>query len=193
MWNDILKPVTDLVKHYIPASRRIRKEREAKSAPLFHLAKESFDGLKDLGWSDEHARNLSTAVAFGITENALLVLEKAQQISESPDFKAEFAKRLQDDLSVIGPTLEAAKFTSRDELRDLLGRILAGEVDKPGSFSRQTVTIAQNLTTENLHEFLKLRAVSWRLILPEGGILCFAIGERTGLYSQEFLSFNWEK
>lgn len=80
---------------------------------------------------------------------------------------------------------------SSDELRDLVGRILAGEVDKPGSVSRKTVSIAQDLTPHNLQEFLKLRAVAWRNNPRSANDGCMIVlGKRLGLYDTEFISFG---
>ena len=77
---------------------------------------------------------------------------------------------------------------SFDELRDLIGRILAGEVDKPGSVARKTVSITQDLTPHDLQEFLKLKAVAWRnnpLSGSDGSII--VLGKRLGLYSSEII------
>ena len=191
--HSLVKPVVDLVSRYVPATWKIRKEKEANVKTHIELAERSFAFWKKLGWKPASARYLATALALGITENGTAVLEKAQEISESPNFEDDLLNRIREDPSILGPALDASRFTTADELRDLLGRIIAGEVDKPGSFSRQTVTIAQNLTTENLHDFLKLRAVSWCRVLPEGEAFSLVIGKRLSLYGKDVLSFDWAK
>ena len=169
-----------------------QRQTEVEGNARLALAVSSVEALERLGWDPDSVRYLATAFALNVTENLAAVLERAQQIFESSNFEKEFVTHISKDSSVLGPALDASRFTSADELRDLLGRILAGEVDKPGSFSRQTVSIAQNLTTENLHEFLKIRAVSWEHVLPEEEDILLVMGKRGNLYGQKFLSVDWE-
>ena len=143
-----------------------------------------------LGWSPAAARYLSTAFAFGIKDNVAAVLEKAQQLSPSKDFEYQFMLRAAKDPSVMGAALEASKFVTTEELRELLGRILAEEVSEPGSVSSRAVSVAKDLSPNDLREFLKLRAVAWRGVEP-GDDSCFLVlGKTKGLYSEEFLSFG---
>ena len=143
-----------------------------------------------LGWSPEAARYLATAFAFGVRENIAAVLERAQQLSESPNFEERFVNRSHEDPSVSGAVLEASKFISSKELRDLLGRILASDVSKPGSVSRRAVSLAQDLTPNDLREFLKLRAVFWHDPTSAASGHLLVLGKRLGLYAGEFLSFG---
>ena len=148
-----------------------------------------------LGWSEEAARYLATAFTFGVRENIAAVLEKAQELHQSEKFEDEFLQRVRDDPSILGATLDASKFTSSDELRDLLGRILAGDLYKPGSVSRRAVSIAQDLTAEQLQEFLLLKAVGWYSVDEETGVRegpILVMGERTGMYGERFISFDSE-
>ena len=94
------------------------------------------------------------------------------------------------DPSVIGAALEASRFITTEEFRDLLCRILAEEVSEPGSVSSRAVSVAKDLSPNDLREFLKLRAVAWRGAVP-GEDSCFLVlGKSPDLYSPEFLSFG---
>ena len=146
-----------------------------------------------MGWSPEAARYLATAFAFGIRENAASVLEKAQEFSRADDFGRQFLRRAQEDASIIGAVLEASRFTSSDDLRDLLGRILAGDIGGPGSISRRTVSVAEDLSPLDLQEFLKLRSATWVGAELDNRSTVLVMGERTGLYGTRFLSFDSEK
>ena len=147
---------------FIPAKWKVREEVKAKGEGQLALGENSLLFWEErLGWSPEAARYLATAFAFGVRENIAAVLERAQQLSESPNFEERFVNRSYEDPSVSGAVLEASKFISSKELRDLLGRILASDVSKPGSVSRRAVSLAQDLTPNDLREFLKLRAVFW--------------------------------
>ena len=175
---------------FIPAKWRVREEVKAKGEGQLALARESLDFWGRMGWSPEAARYLATAFAFGVKENVAAVLEKAQELSDTPDFEREFMRRVSTDASVAGAALEASKFTSSEELRDLLGRILAGDTLQPGSVSRRAVSVAQDLTPHDLHEFLRLRMVVWRIAGVENGTLLLVLGKRTGLFAEKFLSLD---
>lgn len=188
-----MKAISDLVKNYIPATWRTKAETKAQSIGQLAAGEASVDYWeRRFGWSTEVARFLGTAVALGIRENAEAVLLKAQEMSESEQFGEEFAKRVQRDPSIIGATLESAKFTTDDELRGLLGRILAGDIDKPGSVSRRAVSVATDLTIRDLQEFLKLRPVTWRSVHPDTDGCLLVLGPREQQYGSVFLSFDSE-
>ena len=176
---------------FVPAKWRVREEVKAKGEGQLALGQDSLTFWQQrLGWSPQAARYLATAFAFGVRENIASVLEVAQQLSDSQDFEEKFVKRLQENPSVIGAALEASKFTSSNELRDLLGRILAGDLRKTDSVSRRAVSVAQDLSPQDLEEFLKLRSVAWRVGNLEYGELVLVLGKRLGLYDSEFLSIS---
>ena len=180
-----------LLLGFIPAKRKLREEVKAKGEGRLALGEQSLEfWMHRLGWSPTAARYLATAFTFGIRENVAAVLEKAQQLSPSEDFEHKFMLRAEQDPSVIGAALEASRFTTSEELRDLLGRILAEEVSEPGSVSSRAVSVAKDLSPNDLREFLKLRVVAWQGADP-GDDSCFLVlGKTPNLYSSEFLSFG---
>ena len=176
---------------FIPAKWKLREEVKAHGEGQLALGGKSLEfWMHRLGWSPEAARYLATAFTFGIRENVAAVLEKAQQLSDSGGFEYEFMQRAEEDPSVIGAALEASRFINSEELRDLLGRILAEEVSEPGSVSSRAVSVAKDLSPNDLREFLKLKAVAWQGADP-GDDSCFLVlGKKPNLYSSEFLSFG---
>ena len=179
---------------FIPAKWKLREEVKARGEGKLALGERSLEfWVQRLGWSPAAARYLATAFAFGMRENAAAVLEKAQQLSPSEDFEHQFLLHTEQDPSVIGAALEASRFITSEQLRDLLGRILADEVSEPGSVSSRAVSVAKDLSPNDLREFLKLRAVAWRGADP-GDDSCFLVlGKTPNLYSSEFLSFGSEE
>ena len=147
---------------FFPRKRKVRGEVIAEREGQLAVGETSLQYWERLGWSPEGARYLATAFTFGVKENVAAVLEKAQQLSESQDFEAQFLSRVNENPSIIGAALEASKFISYEELRDLLGRVLASDTSNPDSVSKRAVSVAQDLTPNDLQEFLKLRAVAWR-------------------------------
>ena len=183
-----------MLKHllgFIPAKWKLREEVKARGEGNLALGDQSLEFWQHrLGWSSTAARYLATAFAFGIRENVAAVLEKAQELSPSEDLEYLFMQRTQQDPSVIGAALEASRFTTTEELRDLLGRILAEEVSEPGSVSSRAVSIAKDLSSNDLREFLKLRAVAWRGADPDDDSCFLVLGKTPNLYSSEFLSIG---
>ena len=176
---------------FIPAKWKLREEVKARGEGHLAIAEQSLDfWVNRLGWSPAAARYLATAFAFGIRENVAAVLEKAEQLSPSEDFEHQFMLRAEQDPSVIGPALEASRFINAEELRDLLGRILAEEVSESGSVSSRAVSIARDLSPTDLREFLKLRAVAWRGADPADDSCFLVLGKTPNLSAPEFLSFG---
>ena len=189
-----MEKLLGLVKHFVPAKKRVREEVKAEGEGHLALGENSLQYWQErLGWSGEAARYLASAVALGIRENVAAVLDKAQQLHGSGDFEEEFTKRLIEDISIIGPVMEASKFVSNEELRDLLGRLLNEDVSCPGSVSRRTVSVAQDLTPLDLQEFLKLRAVSWRVQATDPKECFVVVGPLVSMFGVESISFDPEK
>ena len=189
-----MSSLSDLIKNFVPAKRKIREEVKAQGEGQLAVGAESLSYWQErLGWSPQAARYLATAFTFGVRENVAAVLEKAQELSDLDNFEAEFAKRVQIDPSVLGTALEAAKFTTAEEIRDLLARILADDVANSGSVSRRTVTVARDLSIQDLREFLKLRPVTWKFDQSDADACLLVLGPRTTQYGSPFLSFDSDK
>lgn len=59
--------------------------------------------------------------------------------------------------------LDIAQNVSRDEMQDVLAKILSGEIQKPGSYSYQTLEVVKYLSQRDLERFLKFVALSTEL------------------------------
>ena len=164
----VCRGVANLLKNlmrFFPAKRRVRGETIAKGEGQLQLSEKSVDYWgQRLGWSPGASRFLATAFAFQPIENIASVLEGAQRIHDTENFEEDFVKRAEENPSIIGPTLEAAKFITSEELRELLSRILSSDVQRPGSVSRRTVSIAEDLSSEDFWAFMKLREITWRIL-----------------------------
>ena len=190
----IIDTVIKQIAGFIPKKWKVREETKAQGEAQLAVAAGSVRFWQErMGWSPEAARYLATAFAFGIRENAASVLGKAQELSLADDFSHQFLRRAEEDASIIGAVVQASRFTASDDLRDLLGRILAGDIDDPGSISRRTVSVAEDLSSLDLQEFLKLRSATWVSEELDVRYTVLVLGERTGLYGTRFLSFDSEK
>jgi Protein of unknown function (DUF2806) len=59
-----------------------------------------------------------------------------------------------------------AKNISSEQMQEVWGRILAGEIKQPGSYSLKTLDIARNITKKDAESFEKIAAMSFATI-PE--------------------------
>lgn len=59
--------------------------------------------------------------------------------------------------------LDIAQNVSRDEMQNILAKILSGEIQKPGSFSYQTLEVVKYLSGRDLERFLRFVALSIEL------------------------------
>lgn len=56
--------------------------------------------------------------------------------------------------------LGIAQDVSREEVQEILSRVLSGEIQKPGSFSYQTLEVIKYLSKQEVETFLKFLAIS---------------------------------
>lgn len=149
---NILTNVTD----FLPRTWRKRRETEAETEAKMQttvrmvpeLAKELItNGLpKDAAWD--------AALQIGGVANTESVLNRL-----SPDDWAKLPAALGASETLV-PAIHATRTASSEELRDLLARIIKGELDNP-STPRSSVEIANGLNREDLESFLLLRRVLW--------------------------------
>jgi len=57
---------------------------------------------------------------------------------------------------------DEAKDISQETMQALLSKILAGEVQKPGSFSRTTLAVVRNMSKDDAECFAKVAPYAWR-------------------------------
>ncbi|MFA4834202.1 MAG: DUF2806 domain-containing protein [Patescibacteria group bacterium] len=80
--------------------------------------------------------------------------------------------------------LDIAQNVSKEELQDVLARILSGEVQNPGSFSYQTLEVVKYLSRKDLQKFLEFIAISTNI-----GVMKLEIGGKNSLEKYN-LRFN---
>lgn len=56
--------------------------------------------------------------------------------------------------------LDIAQNVSREDIQDVLAKILSGEIQEPGSFSYQTLEVIKYLSQKDLQKFLRFVAIS---------------------------------
>lgn len=157
----------------------IRKNADAKAYEIKVIAqaiKENQQDLESIGISDENLSLMSlnydaikgelsiedrtqNRVSFkevkrqknieSITQKAVESLEAEHEVSEAP---------VEDDW--ITRFFDYAEDISNESMQDLWGRILAGEVKKPKSYSLRTLDILRNLSANEAEVFIKFGSLA---------------------------------
>ena len=80
---------------------------------------------------------------------------------------------------------DKCRTVSDNDMQDLWGRILAGEANSPGSFSRKTVNLVSDLDKESAELFVKLCSFAWRI---EGAFVPLILEETQQVYVRQGLT-----
>ncbi len=76
---------------------------------------------------------------------------------------------------------------SNEQMQALWARILAGEANSPGSFSRRTLNILDDLDVDHAHLFSRLCSFCWHINGPTPLVYDFTISDN--IYSRNGLTF----
>lgn len=124
---------------------------------------------------------------MGADENtAACVIRALPGIEDPNDFE-----RLDDEKAAYWRT--HAEKASSDEMRQLLGAILAGEVNKPGAVSKRTLSIVADMGKDDAETFEKLCAMSVGGYIESEALMTpprlFAVAGRENTYCEETVVF----
>jgi hypothetical protein len=126
--------------------------------------------------ADAHAKLIATQNQIEVAE----LLHKAgerflsQQLRQQNNIDAIVAKAIQQadseegtgeacDPDWINEFIDCSKNISNEQMQDLLAKILAGEVSKPGRFSRRTVNLVRTISRSELEQFISLCGFAWKV------------------------------
>lgn len=144
------------VTGFLPRTWRKRRETEsetqAKLQTTTRMVPELVKDLMASGLPKDAAWD--AALQIGGVTNTESVLNRLSRADWSKLSSALSASE------TLVPAIHATRTASSEELRDLLTRIIKGELDNP-STPRSSVEIANGLNREDLESFLLLRCVLW--------------------------------
>ena len=78
------------------------------------------------------------------------------------------------------------RIVSDDEMQSLWSRVLAGEANSPGSYSKRTVNFLSDLDTSEADSFTKLCGFGWQI----GNIVPLVFDLRAEIYDRNGINFN---
>jgi uncharacterized repeat protein (TIGR03899 family) len=177
-----LKKLIEVISQGIGALSKphlIRKTAEAKAYEIKVIAesiKENQDSLKLIGYNEEKLSLIS--LDSESLKNELSLEERTQKRTEYIEQKRQkniesitqkAAQNLESENNVSKEPVDEdwtsrffnyAKDISNEEMQELWGRILAGEVKQPNSFSLRTLEIIRNLSKAEAEVFLKFATLA---------------------------------
>lgn len=122
-----------------------------KNAQL-RVAEQQIQGTPDLGHSLIHDvlkdRARKQANAAGVAVDAIDAMKALPHLHEATERTSERESETKIDDDWMNQFTRHAEDASSEQLQQIWGRVLAGEVQKPGSFSRQTLRFIAELDKE---------------------------------------------
>lgn len=179
---DLTKPATVLIEKISDAVGGVFKPfqivRVAKAeAEADRIRAESQIQLTDLHrravrrFLEEEAKRQSNIE--GITQKALPLLEE----SSSP-------QNVQDDW--ITNFFDKCRIVSDEDMQTLWSRVLAGEANRPGTFSKKTVNLLADLDKGDAELFTSLCGFAWVI----GNVVPLVFDVRSEVYNRRGINFN---
>ena len=153
--------MVEMIKHFlqfVPRTWKIRREAETNEKAIIEARRQSVEPsvrhFSMLGLPQEAAWNL--ALQLTGVPNAESVLNRL-----SRDDWGKMPGALETSNSLL-PAIHATRTASNETLRDLLTRIIKGELESPDRTPRSVVELANKIGKADLECFLKLRRVLWK-------------------------------
>jgi len=145
------------------AAERIHAESQIQVTDLHRRAMHRF--------LEEEAKRQSNIEA--ITQKAIPQLEDKSK-----------PENVQDDW--ITNFFEKSRIVSDEDMQQLWGRVLAGEANAPGSFSKRTVNLMADLDKSDAELFTKLCGFAWQI----GNIVPLVYDVQNEIYNDHGVNFN---
>ncbi len=161
---DLSKPATVLIEKISDAIGALYKPKQ----------------IKRIAQAEAEAEKIRALAAIEVTEiqqRALvrLVQEEGKKQENIESITANATTQLNDDAKPeemdndwISHFFEKCRNVSDNEMQCLWSRLLAGEANKPGSYSKRTIELISNLDKSDAHLFTKLctYAITGRDVFP---------------------------
>lgn len=190
---DIGKPIDTLINKISDATgvlyepRRIRRKAKAESEAAIVSAKAeaATDIIKtesDIEITNLHKR----AAQRWIQEEAKYQKNMEDIIDESEPHLNEEAKpdAMEDDW--ITNFFDKCRIVSDNEMQSLWSRVLAGEANAPGTYSKRTVNLLSDLDKSDAELFTKLCGFGWMI----GNVTPLVFDEQAEIYNRHGINFD---
>ncbi len=156
---DLTKPVTTLIEKVSDAVGVLYEPRRIVNKAKANAEAEKISAVANLEASSVEQR----AIKRMVNEEVKKQLNMERVLDRALPYLAQDAtpQRIEDDW--LSNLFQHARYTSDEEMQDAWGRILAGEANKPGSYTKRTVNLMAELERSDALKFSKLVSYCWNL------------------------------
>ena len=179
---DLTKPADTLIKKISNAVGVLFEPRQIK-----RVAKAKAEAAMTEAQSEIEITELHRRAARRLIE------EEAQCQKNMEDVTAKAVSQLNENANSdsieddwLVNFFDKSRIVSDNEMQDLWSRVLAGEANSPGTYSKRTVNFLSDLDKDEADLFAKLCGFTWRIV----GIVPLVFDETAGIYNQQRISFN---
>ena len=179
---DLTKPASKLVKKISNAAGILYKPLQIRKVAKAKADAALIEAQSDIEITDLHRR----AAHRWIEEEA-----QQQKIMEDITAKAlpqlnESAKPDSMDNDWIVNFFDKCRIVSDNEMQELWSRILAGEANAPGTYSKRTVNFLSDLEKGEADLFTRLCGFGWVI----GNFFPLVFDEKANIYNKDGINFN---
>ncbi len=139
---------------WFPKRKRERGETSARAEGEYEGARSVLKRALEDGFPGDAA--LAVALRTSGGNNVNEVLDRL-----STDDVDRIVRRISVGSEILPQLVRQTQYASNEPVRDLLARILRGELDNPNQTPRSVTALIEKLGQHDLHTFLKLRRVLW--------------------------------
>ena len=156
---DLSKPATVLIEKASDAVGGLFKPRQIKRIAKAEAAAALIKAETDIQISEMQHRAMQRLVA----EEEIKQRNMESITAKALPFVEDNAKPDDIDNDWIANFFDKCRIVSDEEMQSLWARVLAGEANEPGSFSRQTVNLIQSLDKQQAELFTSLCCFGWNI------------------------------
>lgn len=179
---DLSKPATVLIEKISNAIGGIFKPYQIKRIAKAEVEAEKIRALADIEIRDLQQRALIRFVTEETKKQANIESIVYKSINDlEDDAKPE---GIEDDW--IMNFFDKCKLISDNEMQKIWAKILAGEANSPGAFSRRTVNLLADLDKSDAELFMSLCSFGWAI----GNIIPLVYDVQDEIYNRHGINFN---
>ena len=190
---DLAKPIDTLINKISDATgvfyepTRIRRKAEAESDAAITSAKAeaAVDIIKaesEIEIADLHQRTVQRRIKEDMRDQKNMEAIIAQAV---PDVNEEANPDAMED-EWIANFFDKCRIVSDSEMQSLWSRVLAGEANDPGTYSKRTVNLLSDFDKRDAELFTKLCGFGWQI----ANIVPLVFDQRAEIYTKHGINFN---
>ncbi|TAJ09104.1 MAG: DUF2806 domain-containing protein [Nitrospirae bacterium] len=180
---DLSKPATVLIEKISDAVGEILRPGQIKRVAKAEAEAAEIRALSDIKITRIQQRGLARLIQEEGKKQANIERITALAL---PDLKAD-AKPENIENDWLAHFFEKCRIVSDTEMQSLWARLLAGEANKPGAFSRRTVEFVATLDKEDAQLFTNLCRFGWSI---GDGTELFIYSNKADIYNHHGINFN---